>query len=313
MCIRDRDPCHRLLPQTRQAVLGLEARGVPFVIVTARGPTAVAPLLQDMGLRCGVISFSGGLMRDPAGRTLFHRGFPKEEARRLLDYLEGWPVTVCIYAFDQWLARDRSDPRVTGEEAVVHAQARQGWLEDLTGEEVHKLLCMGEPTDILRLERQMVAAFPGYSIVRSADTLLEVMAGGVTKAWGVRQACAHYGIPLEEAAAFGDNYNDMEMLQAVGRGFLMGNAPRAVSYTHLRGGGTARSLCSVLPLRKKGRPGAGPSRPGDGGRPEECMTSEVLSYAIIVSLAPVGRTAVHRGRRQARTGHSRPERGEHPV
>ena len=38
-------PCHRLLPQTRQAVLGLEARGVPFVIVTARGPTAVAPLL----------------------------------------------------------------------------------------------------------------------------------------------------------------------------------------------------------------------------------------------------------------------------
>ena len=69
-------------------------------------------------------------------------------------------------------------------------------------------------------------AFPGYSIVRSADTLLEVMAGGVTKAWGVRQACAHYGIPLEEAAAFGDNYNDMEMLQAVGQGFLMGNAPK---------------------------------------------------------------------------------------
>ena len=72
----------------------------------------------------------------------------------------------------------------------------------------------------------MGEAFPGYSIVRSADTLLEVMAGGVTKAWGVRQACAHYGISLEEAAAFGDNYNDMEMLQAVGRGFLMGNAPR---------------------------------------------------------------------------------------
>ena len=220
------DPCHRLLPQTRQAVLGLEGRGVPFVIVTARGPTAVAPLLEDLGLRCGVISFSGGLMRDGAGRTLFHRGFPKGEARRLLDYIAGWPVTVCIYAFDQWLARDRSDPRVAGEEAVVHAQAREGWLEDLTGEEVHKLLCMGEPADILRLERQMGEAFPGYSIVRSADTLLEVMAGGVTKAWGVRQACAHYGISLEEAAAFGDNYNDMEMLQAVGQGFLMGNAPK---------------------------------------------------------------------------------------
>ena len=220
------DPCHRLLPQTPASCPGPGGRGVPFVIVTARGPTAVAPLLEDLGLRCGVISFSGGLMRDGAGRTLFHRGFPKgggPPPSGLSRRLAGHRVPLRL---DQWLARDRSDPRVAGEEAVVHAQAREGWLEDLTGEEVHKLLCMGEPADIRRLERQMVAAFPGYSIVRSADTLLEVMAGGVTKAWGVRQACAHYGIPPEEAAAFGDNYNDMEMLQAVGQGFLMGNAPK---------------------------------------------------------------------------------------
>ena len=222
------DSRHQMLPQTRRAILGLEARRVPFVIVTARGPSAVAPLLEEMGLRCPVICFSGALMEDAQGNVLFHRGFPKEEARRILDFIEGQPfsVTPFLYAFGQWLVKDKSDPRVLREEAIVHAQADQGWLEDLAGGEVHKLLCVGEPEQLPLLEERIRSAFPGYSVVRSADFLLEIMAGGVTKAWGVRRACALWGVPLEEAAAFGDHYNDLDMLRAVGQGFLMGNAPR---------------------------------------------------------------------------------------
>ena len=30
---------------------------------------------------------------------------------------------------------------------------------------------------------------------------------------------------MENVAAFGDNYNDVEMLSCAGHGFLMGNAP----------------------------------------------------------------------------------------
>ena len=32
-------------------------------------------------------------------------------------------------------------------------------------------------------------------------------------------------IPLADAVAFGDHYNDADMLETVGSGFLMGNAP----------------------------------------------------------------------------------------
>lgn len=41
----------------------------------------------------------------------------------------------------------------------------------------------------------------------------------------VQMLCSKWNIPLSEAVAFGDNYNDVEMLEIVGNGILIGNAP----------------------------------------------------------------------------------------
>lgn len=41
----------------------------------------------------------------------------------------------------------------------------------------------------------------------------------------VKILCDLWDVPVEKAIAFGDNYNDVEMLETVGAPFLMGNAP----------------------------------------------------------------------------------------
>lgn len=46
------------------------------------------------------------------------------------------------------------------------------------------------------------------------------------KGTGLRQLCAVLGVSLDEAAAFGDNYNDLPMLEAVGRPYIMASAAR---------------------------------------------------------------------------------------
>lgn len=230
------DTRHQLSPATRRAIAALEGKSVPFVIVTARGPMAVAPLLEEQAIRCPVISYSGALMRDTAGNTLFHQGLSAELAGQILAYIESLPfaVTSNIYSFDQWLVKDRRDPLVRQEEDIVHTQASQGWLPDVRGDEIHKLLCMGTPQEIAQLEQRLRRAFPGCTVARSADTMLEVMAGGVNKGRGVERACQLWGFSPRDAAAFGDHYNDMDMLRAVGHGFLMGNAPRELLESYPR-------------------------------------------------------------------------------
>ena len=54
------------------------------------------------------------------------------------------------------------------------------------------------------------------------------MNGNVCKSAGVKIVCGKYNISLEQAMSFGDGQNDLDMLNAVGAGFAMANAPREV-------------------------------------------------------------------------------------
>ena len=79
----------------------------------------------------------------------------------------------------------------------------------------------------------MKEAFPEVAVVKSSDILLEIMALGISKADAVNRFCEQLGISAQEAIAFGDNFNDVEMLDAVGRGYVMGNAPQEILDGHL--------------------------------------------------------------------------------
>ena len=64
--------------------------------------------------------------------------------------------------------------------------------------------------------------------VKSSDILLEIMAKGISKADALGRFCDHLGVSPQDTVAFGDNYNDVEMLEAAGRGYVMGNAPEEI-------------------------------------------------------------------------------------
>lgn len=51
------------------------------------------------------------------------------------------------------------------------------------------------------------------------------MTDGITKATAVQTLCQLWHIDPQNCYAFGDNYNDAEMLRMVGHPYLMGNAP----------------------------------------------------------------------------------------
>ena len=53
---------------------------------------------------------------------------------------------------------------------------------------------------------------------------LEIIQPGVNKGTGLARLAAHYGIEREEVMAFGDHWNDAEMLEWAGESFAMENA-----------------------------------------------------------------------------------------
>lgn len=215
---------HTVSPKTQRALLSL---AVPFVIVSARSPSGIWPIMREYGFRGPMIAYSGALILDADGRALYQLGMPLAEAAAVVDCLESLPYDVVWngYAGDDWFVKNRFHPRVAAEERIVRARARQGAVASAAGGVVHKILCMCSPLQNARVQSALRRRFPHLSVMQSAPELIEIMAAGVSKADAVRRLCAHMGVSPKDAIAFGDNYNDVDMLQAVGCGVVMGNAP----------------------------------------------------------------------------------------
>lgn len=218
---------HQITPLTQKAIHTLAKKGIPFVIVSARSPSGIYPILDAYGFECPVISYSGAFILDENREVLFHKGMCKSDARRILSFIEKEHLDLswCVYSLDEWVVKDKTDPRIIREERIVKAEAKQGTIDDITDNQINKILCICNPAQILDLEKNLKKVFPAYSIVKSSDILLEIMENGIAKDAAIKTFCSLRDAKVKDAVAFGDNYNDVEMLNTVGYGFLMANAP----------------------------------------------------------------------------------------
>ena len=211
---------HRVTPRTGEWIHRLADMEIPFVIVSARSPSGIYPIMRRNDFECALIAYSGALIMDRDRKILFSREIERGLALKIEQFFEEkkYDMSWCIYSGDDWLSRDRSDPRIAGEESIVEAQSREGSVGDLA--------------DGAGIEREVKEAFPEVAVVKSSDILLEIMALGISKADAVNRFCEHLGVDPQEAVAFGDNFNDVEMLDAVGRSYVMGNAPQEILEGH---------------------------------------------------------------------------------
>ena len=222
------DDAHRPCPESASTIARLGAAGVPFVLVSARMPEALYPIQRALGFTGPVVCYSGAYALDEGGNELLSRPIPLAravEAKRIV--AEVAPDVCCMtYGYHIWAVDDRSDPRVANEERIVEWQSVEAPVERAFAETggVHKLLLVGEKDRIASVRDRLARELDDLTVVLSSPILCEVMAGGVSKAEGVRVVCRHLGLDASEAMAFGDGHNDVEMLRAVPESYAMANA-----------------------------------------------------------------------------------------
>ncbi len=81
--------------------------------------------------------------------------------------------------------------------------------------------------------RDLVAAVADFGLallpyVKGSSAVLDLSAGHVSKATGVRALAKAWSIPPESCVAVGDYLNDIELVQWAGRGIAMGHAPESL-------------------------------------------------------------------------------------
>ncbi|MBV8780603.1 MAG: HAD family phosphatase [Phycisphaerae bacterium] len=225
------DARKRVSQQTIDGLASAAGKGIRIVIASARPPRSVRAIYQMLKLDTLQINYNGALIWDEIHRrAVFHRpldGFLVQEMVELArDYHE--EVIVHLESMDRW-STDRTGDAYQTETGKMFKPDRVGELTEFYHEPVTKLLFLGEPRIISRLEDLMVAEFVDrVTIVRTDDELLQVMHPHVSKAKALQKVAKVYGVPDESILAIGDAPNDVGMLQIAGIAVAMGNASPVV-------------------------------------------------------------------------------------
>ena len=217
---------------TAQAAKSVVARGLKFAFVSARMPEAIYPITDAIDMpRPPVVSYGGGFVLTEDEKLLFDKKMPLVDAKNILSEMKrGWQnITLNFYTGRRWFVEEIDD-RVKFEMKITGATAEVKNFDALLAEKIspNKLLVMCEPPTCAEMETVLSKKFSALNVVRSAPYLLEVMDKTVSKATGIEVLLKHYGFALDEAVAFGDNYNDAEMLTLIPQSVAMANAPDAV-------------------------------------------------------------------------------------
>lgn len=224
---------HELLASTIDAVQKLALKNIPFVLVSARMPKAMKLILDEMKVKMPMISYGGALVLDEQNQILYDNKINKIDTEAIISEIELlWPDDVVInyYSDDNWFVKDENNKAVKREENITNVKASQADFKNLIANNIlpNKILCMTKANISSKIEAVLQEKFPQLNIVRSSDILIEIMNKDVSKANGIEVLLHHLKMTPAQAIAFGDNYNDLTMLNFVGRGVVMQNAPEEI-------------------------------------------------------------------------------------
>lgn len=218
---------HQVTMATRNALQDRIRLGDIFIPVSARMPEAIVTAVNTITKNCPMICYNGAFVLDKDGKIISSHTMSIKAATEIISFVEKNYTDVAwnAYAGHKWLSPKL--PANINEEKIVKVSSTKATIQDVSQlKNCHKVLLIGTPKQINELQIVLKKRFKTLSIVKSSPILLEINAKGIQKGRAVGEMIKYFNVPIENTLAFGDNFNDEEMLKTVGHSVAMGNAPQ---------------------------------------------------------------------------------------
>jgi Cof subfamily protein (haloacid dehalogenase superfamily) len=213
---------------------------VRVILASSRMPSAMTHLQKELGkMNSPLICYNGALVLhfpDGASRTILHSVvIPVDVCEKIVRLSLRTDIHVSLYYEDEWYAPEwdhwsEREATITKVTPLIRPLADVLSMWRGNGSGGHKVMCMGPEQEIDVMENELRAAFANdIHIYRSRPTYLELAPGSVSKGSALKLLLERTSeIAMDDVIAFGDNYNDIELLQMAGRGVAVRNARQDV-------------------------------------------------------------------------------------
>lgn len=208
---------------------------IPVILASSRMPAAMRHLQFELDIsNHPLICFNGGyVIQYDMGSVdvLENITIPILVCQAIAELTVNTTIHTSLYHADEWYAPQEDqwterESRITKVSPVIKSFEKVISAWNIEGKGAHKVMCMGPEDEIQRIQdvlsTQYASAVHAY---RSKSTYLEISPRSVSKASALLALISRlYHISPADVMAFGDNYNDVEMIKMVGWGIAVENA-----------------------------------------------------------------------------------------
>ena len=226
---------NRVTPRLRDTITRAVSAGAHFGLATGRPHRWLIPVLEQLPFAPVCVCANGAVVYDPATDTVLHAFelMPAEMAEVLTEVERALAGLHHGYGVER-VGSSALDPE---DECFLITPEYNPDAWDSRFGVVDKQTLISEPAAKLLVRCPEMTSAEMYALIapRIDDTvahvtysmdegLIELSRPGVNKAAGAQYLAERYGVSANEAIAFGDMPNDLELLRWVGTGVAMGNA-----------------------------------------------------------------------------------------
>jgi len=207
----------------------LKSLGHTVMVATGRAYEITAPYLDILEPHKDVILNNGVIVRDlEKNKNTFEKTLDFETIKVIYEYLmkENIPFSISssvglhptsnyeLGYYDYFLKMFTDYPL---NQNMIES------INDFQSIQVHKILVNFKDEAILKNHQKVMRSLVPATITKSMEGFLTILPKGVSKGDTLKQYCLENGITLDRLVVFGDNDNDVEMLQLTRHSYAMKN------------------------------------------------------------------------------------------
>lgn len=229
---------HRVDDYTKKVLRDLYTAKVNIVIATGRSFVDAMRVKEQLELDIPMITTNGASLYDVDNTELFRYILDEDVAKKIvnMDYKKyGEDIIINIISDEKWIVNEK-----ISKDHIINEWTEPTWKyefypkKEVNTKGITKFFFFGEHDELVKLEEYILSNFGDK--VNCAFTLpfcFEIFSKKATKGNALIELAKLKGYNLDNAIAFGDGFNDVEMLKVVKKGFIMENASEELKLKNL--------------------------------------------------------------------------------
>ena len=220
---------HKISDYNKKVISAVNEKGIKVILSTGRPTAAATKFLDDLNIETDMISFNGAMITDRNGNILYENNLESSIGKELIEIAKKYKIYYQGFLGERWNLSDAKSKWLDFYISIAKINNYIVGFDNIKDFSFSKFMFIGENEILKEIAEELDKKLKDkvyYAFSR--PVYLEVHSPKVSKANALCFLLNKYDIKKENVMAFGDNNNDIEMLEIAGISVAVDNAENAL-------------------------------------------------------------------------------------